>query len=282
MLLAPKVPDKPNKGRVDFQMEEFRRLIHTKGLTMTWSQTSECPCSKSTTADFSMDLTEVGFEDIEVLAGYSSVCPVCGGGGLVYHSPQEVRGLFTRSERDNSAENIAEVGEYRKEVAKITLLPENIPSMGDLFTIKGSVLLYRETVKKGALNTQSLRFPIVKRLLSLDTGDKNVGVLFLQTSDSNNNAISGGSLVEGEDFEVNIDGELDFSICDPAKLPATGTLFSVSYYINPRYKVITSPHTIRDTRVIKKSTVDKEIPMLVQVDVELDVWGIENHDNSGA
>lgn len=88
MILAPKTPDKPNKGRVDFKMDEFRRLIDNKGLNILWSQTAECPCAKSTTQDFSMDLTEIGFEDVEVLAGYSSVCPICGGGGLVIHSPK--------------------------------------------------------------------------------------------------------------------------------------------------------------------------------------------------
>ena len=282
MILAPKIPDKPNKGRVDFKMEEFRRLIQTKGLNLLWSQTTECPCAKSTTQDFSMDLTEVSFEDVEVLAGYSSICPVCGGGGLVIHSPQEIKAIFTKSEKDNSPSNLAEVSEYRKETAKLTLLPENLPSLGDIFTVKDSVLLFRETVKKTAGAVQALRFPIVNRSMTLDSGALEIGVLYLQTSDTSNNAIVGGSLVQDTDFTVNQNGELDFSICDPAKLPETGTNFSISYYINPRYKAVGSPHTIRDTQVFYKSTNSSIVPMLVQVDVELDVWSIETHDNSGA
>lgn len=278
MILAPKVPNKPNAGRVDFQMVEFRRLIESKGLRMLWSQSSECPCRNNTTVDFA-EFNLENFDDINVKAGNPQDCPTCNGSGIITHSPQEIKALLTRSEEESPGD-LGSYDEYRKEIAKITLLPEHLPLISDLFTLLDSHIAFKETIEMKAGLVQRLRYKIASRTMELAAGTTTVGVLFLQPTDANGRGILNGDLIENTDFTVDADGNLDFTICDPAKLPAEGSTFSVSYYINPRYKVVGSPHTIRDTRILKKQATDSHEPMLVQCSVELDIWNIENHSTT--
>lgn len=278
MILAPKVPNKPNAGRVDFQMVEFRRLIESKGLRMLWSQSSECPCRNNTTVDFA-EFNLENFDDVNVKAGNPQDCPTCNGSGIITHSPQEIKALLTRSEEESPGD-LGSYDEYRKEIAKITLLPEHLPLISDLFTLLDSHIAFKETIEMKAGLVQSLRYKVSPRTMELAAGTTIVGVLFLQPTDVNGRGVLNGDLIENTDFTVSADGNLDFTICDPAKLPPEGSTFSVSYYINPRYKVIGSPHTIRDTRILKKQATDSHEPMLVQCSVELDIWNIENHSTT--
>ena len=275
MILAPKVINKPNAGRVDFQMIEFRRLVETKGARLLWSQSSECPCRLNTNTDFS-EFNLENFDDINVKAGNPQDCPTCNGSGIITHSPQEIKGIFTRSEEEAPGD-LGSFDEYRKEIAKVTLLPEHLPLLSDLFTLLDSHMVFKETLVMKAGFIQEPRYPIALRTMDLDAGLTTVGVLYLQPTDANGRGILNGELVENVDFTVDVDGNLDFTICDPLKLPAEDSTFSISYYIHPRYKVVGSPHTIRDTRILRKAAADYHEPMLVQCNVELDVWSIENH-----
>ena len=275
MILAPKVPVKPDNNRIDFKMDEFRKLVETKGIRMLWSQSSECPCRNNTTTDFS-EFNLENFDDVNVKAGNPQDCPTCNGSGIITHSPQEIKAIFTRSE-ETSPGDLGSFDEYRKEIAKVTLLPEHLPLLSDLFTLLDSHMVFKETIEMKAGLVQELRYDIQPRTMELAAGPTTVGVLFLQPTDANGRGILNGDLVEGVDFTVDVDGRLDFTICDPAKLPPEGSTLSVSYYINPRYKVVGSPHTIRDTRVKRKQPLETHEPMLVQCNVELDVWSVENH-----
>jgi hypothetical protein len=279
MLLAPKIPNKPNQNRVDFRVVEFRRLIETKGLNMVWSQSSECPCRFNTTTDFNFNL--VGVDDLPLGIGANTACPVCEGSGVFTHSPQPVKGIFTRSQENPPTENGGpdSIGEYRREQAKITLLPEHLPHNGDVFVLTDSFMVYRETAVMKTGDVQSLRYPVAVRTLNLADGVTQVGVLYLMTSDTNNEA--SGELVAGEDFEIDEDGNLDFSICLPAKRPPVGSYFSVSYYIHPRYTVIQSVHTIRDTFTRLKSLTNIHEALPVQVDVQLDTYALDDPNTAG-
>ncbi len=279
MLLAPKIPNKPNQNRVDFRVIEFRRLIEAKGLSMIWSQSSECPCRFDTTTDFSFNLA--GVDDLPLKIGANSSCPVCAGRGVFTHSPQPVKGILTRSAENRPSTNGGpdSIGDYRREQAKITLLPEHLPHNGDLFVLTDSYMVYKETAVMQAGDIQALRYPIAIRSLNLQDGVTQVGVLYLMTSDTDNEA--SGELVFNVDFQIDDEGRLDFSICEPAKRPPVGSHFSVSYYIHPRYKVVSSVHTIRDTLTRRKSLTNTHEALPVQVEVQLDTYGLDNPDTAG-
>ena len=276
MILAPKVPTRPDLGRVDFRIDDFRRLVESKGIKMLWSQSSECPCRLETTTDFS-EFNLENFDDVGVKAGNPQDCPTCNGSGIITHSPQEIKAIFTRSE-ETAPGDLGSFDEYRKEIGKISLLPEHLPLLSDLFTLLESHMVFKETVEMKPGLVQQLRYDIAPRTMDLDAGLTTVGVLFLQPTDASGRGILNGDLVENVDFTVDANGNLDFTICDPAKLPPEGSTYSISYYIHPRYKVVGSPHTIRDTRVKRKSPTNDHKPMLVQCNVELDVWNVENHN----
>ena len=131
------------------------------------------------------------------------------------------------------------------------------------------------------MNIQQLTYPIAKRTLNLDGGEQTIGVLHLLRTNSSAEAIVNGNLLEGVDFTVNAEGKLDFTICDVLKKPLVGSSYSVSYYIHPRYKAVSSAHTIRDTYIKSKSLVDKHEPMVVQIDVQVDTYGVEKPNTLG-
>ena len=281
MLLTPRALNKPNQNRVDFRIIEFRRLVQTKGMRFLWSQSSECPCRLSTTTDFNFNLES--FTDIPTMLGATSSCPVCHGKGVYTHSPQEVKAILTNSEenRPNINGGPDSIGDYRREQGKLTLLPEHLPHNGDLFLALDSFIIFKEITVMKAGDIQQLSYPIAKRTLSLDSGEQTVGVLHLLRTNNSSEAIVNGNLLEGVDFLVDSNGNLDFSICELSKKPTVGSSYSVSYYIHPRYKAISSAHTIRDTYIKKKSLVDKHEPMLVQIDVQLDTYGVEKPNTLG-
>lgn len=260
MANLPLPPQDKTLTRVDFDDVAFRRTIAQKGLPLTWFQAAECPCSPKS-ADLDMDLTNI-VDVAESGTGHTTECPVCRGSGVLYHSGQEVMAIVTGAEDDFLN---ARFGGYREGLVNITVNPEHLPSFGDRFVFKNSVMIYRETVEITAADFYLLRFPIVSRELQLATGPANVDVLYAHRADAVTGlAVIGGTLTPGTDFEVIDDG------ISWINKPAVGSRVSFSYYINPSYVVVSYPNSIRDTQTLRKRPTEEFIALPVRVQAKLE------------
>ena len=254
------LPDKPyTLSRVDFRDPEFRRLFAQKGLYIKWTQASECPCQNIVATEHGLDLQNI--DDINVNPSFNPVCPLCKGKGLIYHSAQTIQAIVTKAEDDFLN---ARFGGYKDATVNISLLPEHLPCFGDQFELTESIMVYRETIVIGAANTSSTRFPIQSRTLNLATGTKVVDVTYAhKASKVNGQAIVGGELVSGVDFNV-VNNEIVW-----VNKPEVGTRVGLSYYMHPTYTCVSYPNSVRDTHNRVKTPVDKLLPMPIQIQAKL-------------
>lgn len=260
MATFPSPPQNLTLTRADFDEGTFRRAIAQKGLKVEWSQAAECPCV-STSGDLTLDLSEMGLpEDVEQTA--STACPLCHGNGLFFHSPQEIDAIVTGAEEEYIA---AQFGGVRDGVMNFTVNPEHLPSFGDRFILKNSVMLYRETAVVTALATLPLRFRIAARDLNLATGATTAEVIYAHRADPVTKlGVLGGELVQGVDFNV-VDGNVEWIVP-----PAVGSRVSFTYFINPSYIVISYPNSIRDTKIIKRLPAEVQLSLPVRVQAKLE------------
>ena len=249
--------NKIHNGRADFRINEFRKMMAQKGHNLTWTQVGECPCSPKST-NLGLDLS--GVRDSNFGFGFAPECPTCMGKGLIYHSPQTVKGIVTDAE--DSYTN-ALFGAFRDAVVSISLLPEHLPTFGDRFALQDSVMLFRETVPVTDGNDLSLRFPIATRTLTLATGQDSFTVIYGHKTD-NTTGLALGELTIETDFTV-VDGKIRW-----VTAPPVGTRVSFTYFINQTYTVISYPHSIRDTRTKVKSTTDSHSLLPVKVSCKLE------------
>jgi len=248
------------KTRVDFRIDEFRKLMIQKGLNITWYQSAECPCHEKSSA-FGLDLNS--YTDISSATGHrKNNCPVCKGSGFILHSAQVIKAICTASRGDVKTGNY---GQVRDEFMEFTFFPEHLPSYGDHMILNDSVLIWRELFDKTANNIETLSHTIVERELILATGEKTVGVLYLHITDANGNALVNGERIQDIHFGIT-DGKIDWTKGTTPNPPATGVKYSVAYYTHPQYVLIDHPHSVRDTILKNRSTlaVDTPTPMLVQ------------------
>jgi hypothetical protein len=254
------------KTRVDFRDSEFRKLIAQKGLNVKWTQTAQCPCSAKTT-DLNMDINYIGVDvpDKAIDTSFNSDCPVCDGGGKIYHSPQNIQAVVTGAEGDYIN---ARFGGYRDGVINLTLNPEHLPAFGDRFELLDSVMLYQETIEDNGENVLPLRFPVQQRTLKL-AGPNNtivpkvLGVPYC-TYSVNNLTVENGELVEGTHFNVT-----DNKIAWVSK-PANATKFTFSYYIHPSYICVGFPNSVRDTHVRFKQQAEVNTPLPLRIQAKLE------------
>lgn len=252
--------------RVDFDEDSFRRVIAQKGTYLTWSQAAECPCKPKDEPN-GLDLSDV-VDVVDSGVGHLTTCPVCKGSGILYHSAQEVQAIITGAEDEYIN---ARFGGYREGVINITVLPEHLPSFGDRFVMKQSVMIYRETIDVDALDVVPLRFPIASRGLRLATGNTTAEVIYSHVADAVSGlAVVGGELVQGVDFEV-VAGEVSW-----INKPAIGSRASFSYFINPSYVVVSYPNSIRDTKIITGRPTDVFTPLPVRVQAKLEFLEVKD------
>lgn len=264
-MLFPVPQQNLTATRADFRITEFRKFVQQKGLRLDWEQTLPCPCTVKTKDNFKLDLTNIS--DINAnSAGNSPNCPVCGGKGLIRHSVQEIKGIITNASGD---EKIEKYGLARDEKIKITLEPEHLPSYGDRFTFKDSVIVWNEIITMPNIgDVIELKSNIVTRSLNLVTGQTDVNILFIQKTGLDGNAILNGD-VPLTDFIVDTNtNQIIFT--NPLTKPLANTKVSVSYYTNPSYVVVEYPHTFRDTFIHNNNT-ENFTPMLIQVQCKMEV-----------
>jgi hypothetical protein len=261
-MLLPTPEQSLVKGRADFSIVEFRKLIKQKGLVLQWEQTIECPCSDRSSVDYGLDLRNVSDENAN-RGGHKPNCTACGGTGLVRHSTQDIKAIVTSAEGE---ETVGKYGLLKQDKIKITLEPEHLPSYGDRFTLKNSVIVWRETLKMPAGDTLTMSRPVVPRTMELLNGQQTIGVLHVQQTDANGDGLL--TQIDNATITLNANGSITFT--DAATRPAEGTSLSIAYYSNPIYTVVEYPHTIRDTFVRIKN-VEVFSPMLVQCEAKMEI-----------
>ena len=268
MTLLPSRSPSKVRPRVDFDMQEYRKLIFAKGVDLTWEQCAECPCSQSAQG-YDVGLIEV---TSAVTGEARADCELCDGKGYYWHSAQTIRAILTGGSTDTNQFQL--YGEYARGMVSLSLLPEHLPAYGDRFTVLASVRLYRETLTRGESETEALRYPVQSRQLDLETGVTTLGVTRLQRAGLSGLSTEADVLVEGVDFDVTEAGELDFSKGDAlGTAPLVGARFSVSYFARPRYYVADTPHSHRDSVYLRKSPTEAPLLMPVQAHCSLEFMG---------
>lgn len=249
-VLPSRLPPKKRQWG-DFDAEEFRQFITELGAVVTWQMASQCPCVRKA-QDVASD---TGFSSplsaFQVTQESQIECTACGGRGYVLHSDQDVRAIV--QDMRTNGRRFDTAGEYARGSARVTLLPEHKPSLGDRLTVKDSVVLVREDRKRGNSVAESLRFPIVGQTLDLSGGLTIKKTLHVQKANVNNVSTPADVLVEGTDFVVDAQGRMDWTLgVANGKAPAINAFYTVSYYANPRYAVIDMLYGVRDTFVQNK------------------------------
>lgn len=269
MTQLPAAPPLKARPRVDFSMVEFKKLMYTKGVDLTWEQCAECPCS------LRADAFPLGalVESTNVVTGEARQdCTLCKGRGYFWHSPQTIRALVTNA--SSNTDKYALYGQYAKGMVSISLLPEHLPGYGDRYTVQDSVQVYREAQVRVAGALQELRYPVTPRLLDLATGQLALGVLRIQRASVSGLSTEADALEEGVDFTVTEAGLVDFTLGDAlGTAPVVGARYTASYYSQPRYYAVDTPHTHRDSTLLRKSTTERPLLLPVQVHCSLEFMG---------
>jgi hypothetical protein len=230
--------------RADFDLYEQRVFHWQNALTCRWELAAACPCGQRlAVGTLTGDTRE-----------HRADCTACKGSGYIYHSPQEIPIQVTAAEV--SPERFKLWGEHWTGRARLTFLPEHLPSLFDRVTLTKSVLLFRERLQRTSGASDRLRYPIATRTVELGTGaDQSVGVptalsaIYCRKAGADG-AVLADLLEVGVDFEVNDDGRVDWSLGDAAgTAPSVGHYYAVSYYTNPVYLVTSLPFGFRDTVV---------------------------------
>jgi len=252
-----------NKARVDFRLDEFRKLMVQKGLNVTWYQSAHCPCFENSN-DFGLNLRD--YNDTNSKTGHNRTsCPVCKGTGTILHSAQTIRVIATQSKGDVKH---GMYGQMRDEFMDFTFYPEHLPSYGDHIVLNDSVIVWRELYEKSSSNLETLSHPIVQRDLVLTTGEKTVGVLYLHVTDTNGNQVA--ERIQDVHFGIT-NGKIDWTKGTTPTPPPVGSKYSIAYYVEPHYVIIDHPHSVRDTVLKNRTTlaVETPAPLLVQARAKL-------------
>lgn len=236
--------------RVDFRPAEFRKLVATHGLDISWEQAAECPCERRS-AGLGLTLDAGMGGNVGSTRQARVDCPTCNGSGYRYHSLQNIKGVVTSAAQN--PDRFRAYGEMAKGMISLSVLAEHRLNLGDRITLRDDpdlpeveapVQLYRETHTYEGEDPSSTRYPIFGRTLDLDGGEVVHDVMDLFVTDIDGIAQLGGEKVKGVDYTV--DGSGQIAWINP---PVVGARWSVSYYGRPVYVVTDLPHPFRDTKI---------------------------------
>lgn len=235
------------RPRVDFNPDDFTRVIETKGARLAWSRASYCPCVSVN------DQTEQSDPN----------CSICNGTGWLLFAPaikatyKEV-GEFTAVQKaviGSTASVILGIvsGIYSKDnpydaVTKrlegkiqVTVRPENRIGFYDRLANLDATITYAQIAKADGTVYLPTRYPVIDVNLLRD-----VSTVY----------------TKGTDFTLNA-GQIQF-----ATAPTEDTVFSVHYLTYPHWRVMEHPHATRIT--LRKYKADKTtVPTGDPVDLPL-------------
>jgi hypothetical protein len=284
MQLLPVKPPVKVTPRADHQLLQYVQQIYSDGVYAIWQQAAECPCRQRAQ---------------EILPGSPGPstawgreprpdCPVCAGMGYYLHSEQEIRLLVLGVQRHAQIPGSNAVAEYADGECYLTTLPEHVPSYLDRFTLRDSVVVYRETAQRREVSPgvgetiSATRYPIRSQTYTLLTGPGGapqsvvVNVLALQSTQEDGSTEPGLQLVRGVDFTVTQDGRIDWTLGDvTGKAPPPGGWYGISYYCRPVYVVIDHPHPLRDVFVQLKSPTESFVRLTILARARLEFLGLK-------
>lgn len=164
----------PSKGRVDFEFNDFDKLIRDKGLLAQWSRGVHCPCRGNAQTDQA-----------------DPNCSVCGGDGWFYILPREAPALqdhinvgHVQTSTSMATQALVQsvtrdpqifeqLGEWIFGTVKVNTFSWHRFAYRDRFTLTGAVMAYQQTLTVGEDNRinvgvryadENLRYPVVELL----------------------------------------------------------------------------------------------------------------------
>ena len=213
---------------------------------MVWQQCSLCPCSTRVNQLAYQQPSPQPLSQFWRTEQPRALCPICNGNSYEIHSATPTRAII--QDVRNIPKRFRPEGEYTEGTARVTLAPENKPSLGDRILVQHSVYVVSERRTRSTSTIEALRYPVAEQTLKLATGDVAVRVLRMRKALANQEA--GQVLVEGVDFTVTVDGKIDWALgILSERAPTAGDTYAVSYYAHPVYRITSMPFGIRDTWV---------------------------------
>jgi hypothetical protein len=257
--------------RQDVNWSLLLQTLMQKGLEAEWYAATRCPCGS------------IG------LGGGSARpdCPVCGGDGWDFHSQQRVRVAVVGVRKDVSI--FEKFNPMETGGAYFVVRPEHGPALYDRIVLTNSRITISDLLPRRATlddPVEKLRWPVVPQEYRLapiapteeepdppTTGE--IGVVYIRTQ--NEDGTAGAKLVEGEDFEVTDDGDIDWTLGDeqdPPTAPRPGCLFGIYYKTRPVFRVTSDSHVLRDavTQDHRSSVLHEYLPVGFSAKLEWQNW----------
>lgn len=280
-LESPLVPPVAFRAPIDPRYDMLRAQVFEKRSIVRWEMVSQCPCSDKESLD-GVD-TESG--------EYDQDCAQCKGRGLFHHTPRIVPMMVTSATA--KPEWFAHYGSAMRGMARFTVLPEHLPGPLDRLTVLDSIIrMPHRGVRQGGAKGPSpttLTYPIIKRRIEHAQGNSwtygdyeqkkvagtiELGVIYCRRANAAG-VIEPNELVEGVDFEVTVDGDIDWTLGDAlGTAPAVGARFVCEYTTSPVYMVQTIPHTFRDRYTAPADGLgERRSQSNLHVDAYLEFWG---------
>ncbi len=230
------------KPRVDFDLSLFEKAIE-RSPRFVWDHMALCPCddSNSQTQQPDPNCDECNGTGFYWYGPAGSVVNEAKTGTLTdaqlavqkKHGGAVIRGFMTQARNSMSTPQLKgdaydTLGGWQWGRLRITVRPENHLGYYDRLTNLDSEIVYTQLASmptSGSLLT--LRYPVI-------------GVSLIKATTQR--------YVEGQDFSV-IDGDIAFF---PGLAPVAGTRLSITYRCHPAWLILTYPHAVRATSVIRK------------------------------
>ena len=250
------------RPRVDFNIDDFLRLIKSKGVEAVWYTSAKCPCN-----------TRNPMHD-HVINSPRTDCNVCNGDGYEYFNPQAVTLIAIGLRRDfNQFEKYQPMAMGE---AQFTVRGEHAPGYFDRIVLNDarttrSEMFARKSDESKDEHVDRLTYPIVDMTYLDQDGDPHtVGVVQIRRHGGSDGQ-PGSVMIEGVDFEVTVDGYIDWTLGDALNTsPELGRLYSVVYKTRPYYRITSFTHAVRDTRTRLKSPTEKPDVLPVQFTAKLE------------
>ncbi len=250
------LPSQINKGRVDFKVDNFTRIILQKGYQFVWRKALLCPCTSPATDQARVD------------------CQVCDSSGYIYIEPITVQGIMTNLEMKKGI--YRNLGEWLEGTSVVTTTPEIRLGYRDSLAMVHSLMTFNEWITKGnrrgvrtrlPLGHDVCRYRVVNMLHLMYEVDKTTGKVSTEKVNPDNLRPKAAEL--GVDFEITKDGWIKWLFRGNERIP-DGTVLTVHYEFHPVWIVITNPHGVRDTVTRLKEPLPTAKALPLQVAVKLD------------
>ncbi len=252
---AVRLPEglKETGRRVDIRPDEFTLAIETKGYRVAWKRSAWCPCRSANTQSDQPDPT----------------CSLCGGTGFIFFAPAAavVNPDKLGALNDLQASLLVDAGgisaimssfsltdipydKVRRHLegsANISVRAENVLGYYDQIVNLDALTAYFELLEADGTSTTTFKYPTA-------------GVNLLRSEIT--------VFVEGTHFNLVV-GVVNWT---GGNAPSKGTTLSAHYLCHPTWRVVTNPHSLRNTIVKFKTTdpVGTPTPLPVQALVKLE------------